>query len=60
MSRAEGDPRKRSSESGFALLLVFLMAAIVAIFRFKSGTIQTLMACSAAGGVLYLAGLVAR
>jgi chromate transporter len=40
--------------------LALSMAAIVAIFRFKSGTIQTLMACSAAGGVLYLAGLVAR
>jgi chromate transporter len=35
------------------------LAAIVAIFRFKAGTVQTLAACSAAGIVLYLAGLVA-
>ena len=35
------------------------LAAIVAIFRFKAGTIQTLAACSAAGIVLYLTGLVA-
>jgi chromate transporter len=40
--------------------LALSIAAIVAIFRFKSGTIQTLMACSAAGIVLYLVGLVAR
>jgi chromate transporter len=36
------------------------LAAIVAIFRFKTGTIPTLAACSAAGVVLYLAGFVAR
>jgi chromate transporter len=35
------------------------LAAIVAIFRFKAGTIQTLAACSTAGIVLYLAGFVA-
>ncbi len=35
------------------------LAAIVAIFRFKTGTIQTLAACSTAGIVLYLAGFVA-
>ena len=39
--------------------LALSLAAIVAIFRFKAGTIQTLAACSAAGIVLYLAGLVA-
>ena len=39
--------------------LVLSLAAIVAVFRFKAGTIQTLAACSAAGIVLYLAGLVA-
>src|SRR5438477_7593418 len=39
--------------------LALSVAAIVAIFRFKAGTIQTLAACSAAGIVLYLAGLVA-
>ena len=32
------------------------IAAIVAIFRFKAGTIQTLLACSSAGVVLYLVG----
>ena len=39
--------------------LALSLAAIVAIFRFKAGTIQTLAACSAAGIVLYLTGLVA-
>jgi len=39
--------------------LALSLAAIIAIFRFKTGTIQTLAACSAAGVVLYLAGLVA-
>jgi chromate transporter len=39
--------------------LVLSLAAIVAIFRFKAGTFQTLAACSAAGLALYLAGLVA-
>ncbi|HEY4473137.1 MAG TPA: chromate efflux transporter [Stellaceae bacterium] len=38
---------------------VLSLAAIVAIFRFKAGTIQTLAACSAAGVVLYLVGLAA-
>jgi chromate transporter len=39
--------------------LALSLAAIVAIFRVKAGTIQTLAACSAAGVVLYLTGLVA-
>ena len=39
--------------------LILSAAAIFAIFRFKTGTIQTLAACSAAGIVLYLAGLAA-
>jgi chromate transporter len=34
-------------------------AAIVAIFRFKAGMITTLVACSAIGIVLHLAGVVA-
>jgi chromate transporter len=34
------------------------IAALVAIFRFKTGMIQTLVACSAAGILLYLSGLV--
>jgi chromate transporter len=34
------------------------IAALVAIFRFKTGMIQTLAACSAAGILLYLSGLV--
>jgi chromate transporter len=34
------------------------LAALVAIFRFKTGMIQTLAACSAAGILLYLSGLV--
>ena len=37
--------------------LILSLAAIVAIFRFKAGTIQTLAACSAAGILLYIAGL---
>src|SRR5256885_2092859 len=36
--------------------LVLSLAAIVAIFRFKTGTIQTLAACSGAGILLCLAG----
>jgi len=31
---------------------------MVAIFRFKAGMIQTLLVCSAAGIVLYLAGAI--
>jgi chromate transporter len=38
--------------------LVLSVAAIVAIFRFKAGTIQTLAACSAAGVVLHLLGAI--
>src|SRR5256714_1280180 len=41
------------------LALLLSIAAIVAIFRFKAGTIQTLAACSAAGILLYFAGLAA-
>jgi chromate transporter len=33
-------------------------AAMVAIFRLKAGMIQTLLACSVAGVVLYLAGAI--
>src|SRR5215471_12138124 len=36
---------------------ILSLAAITAIVRFKAGTIQTLAACSAAGIMLYLAGL---
>jgi chromate transporter len=39
--------------------LALSLAAIIAIFRFKAGTIQVLAACSAAGIILYLTGLVA-
>lgn len=39
--------------------LALSVAAAVAIFRFKAGLIQTLLACSAAGIVLYLLGVVA-
>src|SRR6266436_513767 len=38
--------------------LALSLAAIVAIFRFKAGTIQSLAACSAAGVVLHLSGLI--
>ena len=38
--------------------LVLSLAAMVAIFRFKAGMIQTLLACSAAGIVLYLVGAI--
>src|SRR5882724_10592727 len=38
--------------------VVLSVAAMVAIFRFKAGMIQTLLACSAAGIVLYLAGAI--
>jgi chromate transporter len=46
-----------SSVNIWALLLS--VAAIVAMFRFKVGMIATLVACSAAGIVLYLAGVIA-
>jgi chromate transporter len=36
---------------------ILSLAAIIAIFRFKAGTIPTLAACSFAGILLYLAGL---
>jgi chromate transporter len=45
-----------SSVDPWALLLS--AAAMVAIFRFKAGMIQTLLACSAAGIVLYFAGAI--
>ncbi|MFL5265746.1 MAG: chromate efflux transporter [Stellaceae bacterium] len=38
--------------------LVLSIAALIAIFRFKAGMIQTLLACSAAGIILYLAGVI--
>ena len=38
--------------------LILSVAAMVAIFRFKAGMIQTLLACSLAGIVLYLAGAI--
>jgi len=38
--------------------LALSLAAIVAIFRFKAGTIQTLAACSAAGIFLHLLGTI--
>jgi chromate transporter len=38
---------------------ILSLAAIIAIFRFKAGTIPTLAACSAAGVILYLLGLAA-
>jgi len=37
--------------------LLLSIAAIVAVLRFKSGTIPTLAATSAAGVALYLAGV---
>ena len=39
--------------------LALSVAALVAILRFKAGTVQTLAACSTAGILLYLVGLVA-
>jgi chromate transporter len=41
-----------------AWALILSVAAAVAIFRFKAGTMQTLAACCAAGMVLYLAGVL--
>ena len=38
--------------------LALSAAAMVAIFRFKAGMIQTLLACSLAGIVLYLVGAI--
>ena len=35
-----------------------LNAALIAIFWFKAGMIQTLLACSAAGIILYFAGVI--
>jgi chromate transporter len=45
-----------TSLNAWALLLS--LAAMVAIFRFKAGTMQVLAACSAAGIALYVAGVV--
>src|SRR5947208_15778878 len=39
--------------------LILSLAALVAMFRFKVGTVQVLAACSLAGVMLYLAGAVA-
>ncbi len=39
--------------------LALSIAAIIAIFRFKVGMIPTLLACSAVGVILHLAGVVA-
>src|SRR5437899_7873316 len=39
--------------------LALSLAALVAIFRFKAGTMQVLAACSAVGVALYLLGVVA-
>ena len=39
--------------------LALSVAAVIAIFRFKAGMIQTLIACSAIGVVLYLGGAIA-
>jgi chromate transporter len=41
----------------FALALS--IAAVIAIFRFKTGMIPTLLACSAVGILLYLGGAIA-
>lgn len=38
--------------------ILLSVAAMIAIFRFKAGMIPTLLACSAAGVLLHLAGLV--
>jgi len=38
--------------------LLLSIAAMVAIFQFKAGMIQTLLACSLAGIALYLAGAI--
>jgi chromate transporter len=37
--------------------ILFSVAAMIAIFRFKAGMIPTLLACSAAGVLLHLAGV---
>ncbi|HEV8030252.1 MAG TPA: chromate transporter, partial [Stellaceae bacterium] len=38
--------------------LLLSLAAMIAIFRFKAGMIPTLLACSAAGMLLRLVGVV--
>jgi len=38
--------------------ILFSVAAMIPIFRFKAGMIPTLLACSAAGVLLHLAGMV--
>ena len=38
--------------------ILFSVAAMIAIFRFKAGMIPTLLACSAAGVLLHLSGIV--
>ncbi|SED97400.1 chromate transporter [Rhizobiales bacterium GAS188] len=42
-----------------AWALALSVAAVVAIFRFRAGMIQTLFACSAVGVLLYLGGAIA-
>jgi chromate transporter len=37
---------------------VLSLAAMIAIFRFKAGMIQTLLACSAAGILLHLVEVI--
>ena len=41
-----------------AWTILFSVAAMIAIFRFKAGMIPTLLACSAAGVLLHLSGIV--
>jgi chromate transporter len=38
--------------------ILLSVAAMIAIFRFKAGMIPTLLACSAAGVLLHLGGVV--
>jgi chromate transporter len=38
--------------------ILLSVAAMIAIFRFKAGMIPTLLACSAAGVLLHLEGVV--
>ena len=54
-SRVVQLPATKEPEMSFRTAL---LAAIVAIFRFRAGMIQTLAACSAAGVGLHLLGAI--
>jgi chromate transporter len=53
-----GRSSRTAQNGGSRWTLALSIAAAVAIFRFKSGMIQTLAGCCAAGIALFFAGIV--